>query len=75
MNNTVKIGDTVMWRGDFGRGKPEPVKVVGMELTETPRAKYGVSVDEALWSSVKTNRVIFTLDNNKWAYGEQISPN
>jgi hypothetical protein len=69
---TVKIGDTVNWKGCFGMNAPLSVKVVAMELTEFPRSKYGVEVDEVTADMVAKNRVIFTLDNSHWAYADQV---
>ena len=68
----IKVGDTVMWRGGFGIQSPEPAKIVNMEMTHEPRSKYGWSVDEADWS--EKDYIIVILDNDHWAYGEQISP-
>lgn len=70
----IKIGDTVEWRGAFGMQEPKPAKVIGMEVTEWPRDKYGETVEEADWKLVQQNRVLFTLDNGHWAYSEQIKP-
>jgi len=74
MPKTVKIGDYVMWRGCFGMEAPKKVKVVGLDVTEYPREKYGEEVESASWNLVRQNRVVFTLDNESWAYSEQISP-
>lgn len=70
----LKIGDTVSWRGGFGMEDPMPAIVIAMEVTDEPRDKYGSTVDEVDWHIVEENRVVFTLDNGHWAYGEQISP-
>lgn len=70
----LKIGDTVMWRGGFGRQNPQPVKVEAIELTEQPREKYGEEVEEVSWDAVRENRVVMTLDNGYWAYSDQIEP-
>ena len=70
---TVKIGDTVWWRGAFGMDAPRQAKVKAMERTENPRDKYGVEdLDSAPWSLVRQNKVLFTLDNGHWAYSDQI---
>jgi hypothetical protein len=66
---TLKVGDKIMYRGSFGRGFPESVKIEGIELCEEGE-KYGVQVDEILWSL--KDRCVFNLDNGKWAYGTQI---
>lgn len=69
---TVKIGDTVNWKGCFGMDAPRAAKVVSMELTDYPRAKYGKVVNEVTAEQIAENRVLFTLDNNHWCYSEQI---
>jgi|TARA_Y100000310_G_C20526284_1_gene736210 hypothetical protein len=74
MSGTVKIGDTVVWRGSWGRDAPVKAKVIAMDITEEVRSKYGEPVEEAPWFLVKENRVIFHLDNERWAYGSQITP-
>lgn len=71
---TIKVGDKVNWKGCFGMFASAVVKVVGMEVTEHPRDKYGEKVEEADVSLVHQNRVVFTLDNEKWAYSDQITP-
>lgn len=70
----VAIGDTVVWRGSFGTAAPVNAVVVSMEITHEPRAKAGIPTAQAFWKDVRDNRVLFTLDNGKWAYGEQITP-
>ena len=70
----VRIGDTVSWRGGFGMDPARPARVVGITVTEEPRSKYGATAQEAPWSLVRANRVLFDLDTGNWAYGEQIQP-
>ena len=71
--DTLKIGDTVLWRGGFG-SEPEKLAVVeGIEITNG--GKYGDSVDEVPWSEVYDRNVTVDLDNNHWAYAEQIRKN
>lgn len=68
----IKVGDTVMWRGCFGRDAAVPAKIEQMEMTEQPRTKYGVEVRAAFWDD--KDYLLVTLDNGHWAYGEQLSP-
>mgnify|MGYP001426017399 CR=1 FL=1 len=72
MSETIKIGDSVVWRGGFGMDMPLSATVEGMELTDNPREKYGESVDEVDLYSVRENRVVFSLGNGHWCYSEQI---
>ena len=72
-NKTVKVGDTVSWRDCWGTSAPRDAIVKRMEITDQPRSKYGNGpVDEVSEDLVKENRVIFDLDNGKWAYASQI---
>ena len=70
--DTVKIGDKVRWRGAFGSDPERIVTVVGLEVTDDPREKYGQEVEEASWALVRRNRVVFSLDTGNWAYSDQI---
>jgi hypothetical protein len=70
---TLKVGDEVMWSGCFGMETSQKVRVTGMEVTDTPRSKYGEEVSEVSWDLIKQNRVIFSLANNHWCYAEQVS--
>ena len=71
---TLKIGDTVIWRDGWGQDPPQEAVVVCIEITERPREKDGHEVEEVHWTTVRENRVVVSLENGKWAYGEQISP-
>jgi hypothetical protein len=68
--STLKVGDTVMWRGGFGSEPPRKAKVVGIELCR-PGQKYGEPRESVDWS--KINSVVVDLDNGHWAKGHQIS--
>ncbi len=69
--NKLKLGDTVKWRGGFGRELPIEAKVESIEICKVG-SKYGRDVKSVDWDKVKRN-VVVTLDNGHWAYGEQIS--
>lgn len=68
---TLKVGDEVLWRGGFGMDAPRKAKVEGIEITRGD--KYGDPVDEVEWSEVYGRNVTVDLDNDHWAYAEQIS--
>lgn len=68
----IKINDTITYRPSFGSGPLTKAKVVGLTVTDLPRDKYGEEVDEVSVDLVKQNRVLFDLDNNHWAYSDQI---
>ena len=67
----LKVGDTVLWRGGFGKDAPKKAKVQGIEITRG--GKYGDPVDEVKWEKVRDRYVTVDLDNGHWAYGSQIS--
>ena len=73
MKDTLKIGDTVLWRGGFGSEPARLAVVEGIEITGG--YKYGDSVDEVLWSEVYDRNVTVDLENGHWAYAEQIRKN
>lgn len=70
----VKIGDPVKWKGCFGMDAPRTAHVLEMQVTDHPRGKYGKDVTEVDVELIRQNRVCFVLDNNHWAYSEQIEP-
>ena len=69
--STLKVGDTVMWRGGFGSDAPRKAKVVGIEVCPAG-SKYGAPRESVEWS--KIHSVVVDLDNGHWAKGHQISP-
>ena len=78
----VAIGDTVEWRGGWGRDPDRRAKVVGLTITAAPREKYGRDVQTAPWAIVAENRVVFTLEKaddddgrpfSHWAYSFQVT--
>ena len=69
---TIKLGDTVSYRGSFGSGPVKSATVEGLTLTQYPREKYGKSVKEVNVTDVKANKVVFDLSDGHWAYASQI---
>ena len=68
----LKNGDTVMWRGGFGADAPKKAVVESMELCEEG-SKYGKPIDSVEWDIVSDGRrVVASLDNGHWCYGEQL---
>lgn len=72
MNKPLKVGDTVRWRGLWGKAQEEPAEVTGIEIRCI--GKYGTEVAEAPWDDVKKHGVL-SLANGHWAYGYQVVPN
>jgi hypothetical protein len=72
MKNIIKVGDTINYATFFGGGPVKSAKVETLTLTEHPREKYGQEVLAADIESVKSNRVVFGLDDGHWCYGSQV---
>ena len=71
MDDLLRIGDTVRWRGAWGQNPPRRVVVVRIERCPEG-TKYGEFVIEIPWRDVP-DRCVVDLDNGHWAYGDQIS--
>lgn len=72
VKHEVAIGDKISYRGTWGKDAPVLVTVLEMELTERAREKYGTPITFASRQAILDNRVIFTLDNGRWCYSEQV---
>ena len=74
--NTIRIGDTVMWRGTFVNKKPTPAVVSELTLTEFENEKQGIQVDAVYKRDVRDGRVLFGLKDDEfhqlWCYSYQI---
>jgi hypothetical protein len=75
---TLKIGDSVMVRPNFGKGDPIIGIVDVLEVTDAPREKEGSQVDEVTWNQIKKELVVISYTDpegkSKWAYSDQLSP-
>jgi hypothetical protein len=71
MNETIKIGDEVMWRGNFNNAPAMLATVTAIDLGAVKRSKYGTPVTEV--PVALKDFCCFSLDNHHWAYGEQIT--
>jgi hypothetical protein len=67
----IKVGDHVMWRGAWGSEAPKKAKVIGIEITASPKDKEGAIASEVHHGK---QHYIADLDNGKWAYGWQLNP-
>lgn len=72
MTDVLRIGDTVLWRGSFGREPAVPAVIENMQITDYPHSKYGEDADEVPIQLVQENRVVFDLTNGHWCYSQQI---
>ena len=70
MENIIKVGTKVKYRGCFGMDKPTIVEVTHIERSEYKRDKYGVEVDSVPFT--EREYCVFCLNNGHWCYGEQI---
>jgi len=71
MDNKLKIGDTVNWRGAWGTA---PVKQVMVEsITKVTNGKDGKPVTNVLWDDINGREYIVNLINGHWAWGQHIS--
>ena len=66
----LRVGDYVMWRGNFGNNEPRKARVKHIEYCRR-NAKHGKEVPEILWGQVKEHAIV-DLQNGYWAYGYQI---
>ena len=70
----LKVGDKVMWRGAWGQEPPKEAVIETMELCAV-NSKYGYKeIKQAKWETVHACKVIVTLTNGHWAYGNQLDP-
>lgn len=67
----LKVGDTVLWRGNFGLAPVKKAKVERIEITNGE--KYGYEVNEVDWEKVVGRNVVVSLTNGTWAYANQIA--
>ena len=72
MDAHLKVGDTVLWRGGFGRDPAREALVEAIELVEEG-SKYGEAVESAPWSRLQGRHAVISLGSH-WAYAEQIAP-
>ena len=77
--NLLKIGETVSWCGSWGNDDPKEAKVVDIQIN--CKDKYGENVSYIAWSHIRdahkdwdfAKTIIVGLDNNHWAYADQIT--
>jgi hypothetical protein len=72
MDNVLRVGDTVLWRGGFGRDPAREALVEAIELVEEG-SKYGEAVESAPWGRLTGRHAVISFGNH-WAYAEQIAP-
>lgn len=70
--DTLKVGDTVLWRGGFGSEPAQEATVAKIVLVDEGKRELA-QVGEIAWGMVDTRLVIVDLANGRWAYGAQIA--
>ena len=68
----LKVGDTVSWRGSFGSDEAWPATITKIDVECRGDRSAGRTVTEVPWVEVTHENVVVGLDNNHWAYGNQI---
>ncbi len=69
---TYRVGDTVVYRGNFGLGYHRTAKIERIELCEGWSTKYGRLVSSVDDSDLKYGGVVFDLNDEHWCRGPQI---
>lgn len=70
---SLKVGDKVVYSGNFGRGIPKETTISSIELCEDEHEKYGEFVDEMTKDNYE--RCCLSLADGHWCYGYQIKWN
>lgn len=65
------IGDTVLWRGSWGRDNPKFATIESIDINCVKG--YGIATNSVGWDKMVDKTVVVSLTNGKWAYGHQIS--
>ena len=66
----IKINDVIKYYGSWGRGPMTEAKIIAIDQTEQPGEKYGRPVSQVDYDL--KDHAVFTLDNRRWCYGDQI---
>ena len=70
----LRVGDSILWRGGWGSEPEKSVKVRAIQINESNGSKYGKDVKLVGWDTVVERKVLVDLDNEHWAWGNQIRP-
>ncbi len=69
----LRVGNTVLWRGNFGTAEPIEAKVKYIQKNFENGSKDGKQVSSIDWDKVTERNVIVDLDNGHWAWASQIT--
>lgn len=73
MDNVLRVGDVVTWRGVWGSEEAKDAKVIGIIECYAPGEKDGIEIDSVDWESVDGRDYIIDLDNGHWSWSFQVS--
>ena len=74
MDNVLKIGDRVTWRGAYGKDAPCIATIEHITLTRGPYQKGGEDVEQISLDTLRQGLAVIDLDNGHWAYANQVAP-
>ena len=69
---TIKQGDTVLWRARWGAAPPVPATVEAIDFSPSGNPKGGATVEVPEIATTEKHLCIFVLDNGHWAYGQNV---
>ena len=69
----LRIGQTVIWRGTWGKAEPIEAVVKYIQKNESNGSTTGRSVGSIPWDEVTERNVLVDLENGFWAWGSQIT--
>lgn len=72
MSDVVKVGDTVVWRGEWGGAEPKTARVVSTFQASPPHLICGPDGGKEIEFPQRV-KTAYVLDNGNWCYAEQIS--
>lgn len=74
MDDILRVGDMVIWRGAWGDEEPQEVQVQAITRA-LPGDKYGEDLQSLPWAEVRwSGCCVVDLPNGAWAYGSYILP-
>jgi len=74
MDNILKVGDRVTWRGAWGKDAPCIATVAQITVTVGPYQKGGEEVKQISHDTLRQGLAVIDLDNGHWAYAKQVAP-
>jgi hypothetical protein len=70
----LKLGDKIIWRGEWGKGPPIVRTVASLFYDPNGQGKNGHEVPDVEWNKMIDRSVVVDMDNGHWAYGFQCKP-